>query len=60
MPVAGYYLMTSSPPELFPITQATVDRAYEFVFAPWSKKWAFANSEWSEDASQPVCPSPKS
>ncbi|MDX2276323.1 MAG: PaaI family thioesterase [Hyphomonadaceae bacterium] len=30
--------MTSSPPGLFPITQATVDQAYEFIFAPWVKE----------------------
>lgn len=29
--------MTASPSELFPITQATVNEAYEFVFAPWVK-----------------------
>jgi acyl-coenzyme A thioesterase PaaI-like protein len=27
----------TSPEELFPVTQATVERAYEFVFAPWVK-----------------------
>lgn len=27
----------TSPAELFPVTQATVERAYEFVFAPWVK-----------------------
>jgi acyl-coenzyme A thioesterase PaaI-like protein len=32
------WVMTSSTPELFPITQATVDEAYEFVFAPWVKE----------------------
>lgn len=29
--------MTASPSELFPITQATVNEAYEFVFAAWVK-----------------------
>jgi acyl-coenzyme A thioesterase PaaI-like protein len=29
--------MTASPSELFPITQSTVNEAYEFVFAPWVK-----------------------
>ena len=29
--------MTTSPSDLFPVTQTTVDRAYEFVFAPWVK-----------------------
>lgn len=29
--------MPASPSELFPITQATVNEAYEFVFAPWVK-----------------------
>jgi uncharacterized protein (TIGR00369 family) len=29
--------MSTSPSDLFPVTQATVDRAYELVFAPWVK-----------------------
>jgi len=29
--------MITSPADLFPVTQATVDQAYEFVFAPWVK-----------------------
>lgn len=33
----GSGAMTASPSDLFPITQATVDRAFEFVFAPWVK-----------------------
>ncbi len=28
----------SSPRDLFPVTQATVVEAYEFVFAPWVKQ----------------------
>lgn len=28
----------TSPPEFFPITQASVDQAYELVFAPWVKE----------------------
>lgn len=32
------YRMANSPTQLFPITRATVDQAYEFVFAPWVKE----------------------
>jgi len=30
--------MSDATPEIFPITQASADRAYAFVFAPWVKE----------------------
>lgn len=33
----------SSPRDLFPVTQATVVDAYEFVFAPWVKQLALCD-----------------
>ncbi len=37
--------MARERPELFPVTQATVVEAYEFIFAPWVKQLGL--TDWS-------------